>query len=352
MTAKDSLPSGGLSSLPYLTHVTPCSFKPTQRPLLIVVIDTEEEFDWTKGFSSDNNTAESMRYITRIQNVFDDFGIKPVYVMDYPIASQPVGYEPLQRIFSDKRCEIGSHLHPWVNPPLKEEVNRFNSFPGNLSRELETSKLCNLGEVIQEHFGIYPRIYKAGRYGIGPHTQSILEELGYQVDLSLCPYMDYSPEGGPNFSMCTPNPFWFGNTKKMLELPLTVGYSGLARKWGHGIHTWASSPNVSALHAIGIFARLRIVDKIWLSPEGYRTSEHIKLAKDLFADGLRVFSFAFHSPSVEPGHTPYVRTEDDLKKFLRRCSKFFEFFMKELNGQPTTPLEVVSHLSGENITNN
>ncbi len=34
-------------------------------------------------------------------------------------------------------------------------------------------------------------------------------------------------------------------------------------------------------------------------------------------EGLRLLNFAFHSPSVEPGHTPYVRTAADLAAFHR-----------------------------------
>jgi len=35
------------------------------------------------------------------------------------------------------------------------------------------------------------------------------------------------------------------------------------------------------------------------------------------SEGLRVLNFAFHSPSLEPGHTPYVRDAGDLAAFHR-----------------------------------
>ena len=58
----------------------------------------------------------------------------------------------------------------------------------------------------------------------------------------------------------------------------------------------------------------------------------------LFQEGLRVFSFAFHSPSVEPGHTPYVQSDSDLEAFLNRCRQFFDFFFGEMQGIATTPI--------------
>src|SRR5262245_30136732 len=174
-----------------------CTVMPEEKAKLIVVVDTEEEFDWSKGFSRENTAVQSMRWINRVQAVFDQYRIKPVYVVDYPIASQPDGYRPLQEFYRTGRCLIGAHLHPWVNPPFAEPINSHNSFPGNLPRSLEAEKLQILGDSIGEQFGARPTIYKAGRYGVGRHTAEIIEEQGYEVDLSVSPRMDYSAEGGP-----------------------------------------------------------------------------------------------------------------------------------------------------------
>ena len=101
-----------------------CHISPEEKPRLIVVIDTEEEFDWSQSFSRTNTSVQSMKWIDRVQTIFDSYGITPVYVIDYPIASQPDGYQPLKDIHADGRCIIGAHLHPWVNPPFSEVVNR------------------------------------------------------------------------------------------------------------------------------------------------------------------------------------------------------------------------------------
>ena len=226
-----------------------CHIGPEERPRLVVVIDTEEEFDWSKDFSRDNVSVRSMQWIGRIQDIFDEYGITPVYVIDYPVASQPDGYQPLVEIQASGRCLIGAHLHPWVNPPFEEPVNRFNSFAGNLPASLERAKLQMLSDCIQENFKIRPNVYKAGRYGIGLHTAEILEDLEYEVDLSVCPYMDYSSEDGPDYTSSTAWPFWLGNNRRILELPLTVGYTGLIRRWGTTLHALASQPLMAKFRA-------------------------------------------------------------------------------------------------------
>jgi len=321
-----------------------CWVDSSMKPHLVVVIDTEEQFDWSGGYSRSNTAVSAMRAIERVQRIFDEFCVTPVYVIDYPIATQPEGYEPLREIVSDHRCVIGTHLHPWVSPPYDEALSTWNSFPGNLSLRLESEKLRLLTECIEDRFEQRPVIYKAGRYGVGPRTAAILEELGYEIDLSVCPHMDYSGEGGPNFLAHSAWPYWFG-MHRLLELPLTVGYTGMLREYGQTLHRLASGEAGQAFRAVGILSRTGLVSKVWLSPEGYTAEEQIRLLKDLYRDGHRIFSFAFHSPSVEPGHTPYVTSSQELTVFLDRCRKVFEFFFGEFGGVPATPLELKRQLA-------
>ena len=209
-----------------------CRVPPDTTARLLVVVDTEEEFDWSRDFARANDSVRAIRCIDRFQRICDDYRITPVYVVDFPVASQSDGYRPLQDIYKSRRCFIGAHLHPWVNPPFEEEVNRYNSFPGNLSPSLEARKLHILGDLIGERFGGRPVIYKAGRYGVGANTAEILEDQGYEVDVSFCPYMNYSAEGGPDFSHVPVQPFWFGEQRRLLEIPLSVGFVGGLRTLG------------------------------------------------------------------------------------------------------------------------
>lgn len=322
-----------------------CRFAASDPARLVVVVDTEEEYDWSLGKSRAHTSVRALRSLHKFQSLCDEYTVTPVYVIDYPVASQPDGHRPLQEIASTGRCLIGAHLHPWVNPPFIEEVLPRNTFPGNLPRALEATKLQILGECIAERFGALPTIYKAGRYGIGKNTADILEQQGYEVDLSVCPYMSYTNEGGPDFTASSAWPYWFGTRRRLLELPLTIGFSGVLRKWGVGLRRLASSPMLTPFHAVGVLARLQLIDRVWLSPEGYSTVEHQRLVRTLLKDGLRIFSFAFHSPSLEAGHTPYVRSTTELDQFLSRCRKFFDFFLGELGGQPSTPLELTQLLA-------
>lgn len=312
-------------------------------PQLIVVIDTEEEFDWSSPPDRKANSVTAMEKVYRIQDIFDEYQIKPCYVIDYPIASQATGYEPLLEIFNQGNCEIGAHLHPWVNPPFEEELNTYNTYPGNLDKQLEYVKLKILTEQIQKVFNFSPNIYKAGRYGVGKNTTEILAKLGFDIDLSICTSYDYQADGGPDFSDAHAEPFWFGPDNKMLEIPLSGAFVGSAGQYSKKIYNLAE--NFNFIKARGILSRLNIVDRLMLSPEGYTPKEHIKLTRFLYNKGVRTFTWNLHSPTVVPGMTQYTQNKKELTVFLDSFRYFFDFFFAELNGTATTPTQLKQTLT-------
>ncbi len=111
--------------------------------------------------------SRRMRHIGRMQTIFDRFGIKPTYVIDYPVATQADGFEPLREIAASERCQIGAHLHPWVNPPYDEELKPRNSFTFNLPPSLQRAKLDGAARGDRSAIRSAPTVFKAGRYGLG-----------------------------------------------------------------------------------------------------------------------------------------------------------------------------------------
>lgn len=316
----------------------------SEEPKLLVVIDTEEEFDWDSSFDRANDSVEAMRDIGHAQALFDEFGLRPTYVIDYPVASQETGYALLREYADDGRAQIGAHLHPWVSPPFEEDVNARNSYPGNLPAELERAKLERLLATIEENFGARPTIYKAGRYGLGPNSASLLTDLGFEIDLSLCSGFDFRGDGGPDYSNHDARPFWFGDHRRLLGLPTTGGFLGAAGGGSSGLYRLATRSPLRSLRVPGILSRLGVVERLMLSPEGHALGDLQRLTRGLYRRGIRTFSLSFHSPSMRPGHTPYVRNETELHEFLGTCRRYFEFFLGDLGGVLSTPHEVLSQL--------
>jgi hypothetical protein len=309
------------------------------RPNLFVVIDTEEEFDWSAPFSRTNQRVTAMRHVARAQRLFERHGIAPIFVVDYPVASQRDGYAPLKELAAGDACVIGAHLHPWVNPPFTEPVNRHNSYGCNLTPALEAAKLRVLAAEIADRIGVAPRIFKAGRYGVGRSTLRTLDELEFDIDTSINPSMDYSEDGGPSFQDFDASPFFFGRGRRLLEIPCTTGFVGACARAGRLIDRVATTTVGRAAHLGGIAARLHVSERLHLSPEHSTLAEMRRLTHALLARGIRTFTLTFHSPSLAPGHTPYVRTARDLDRFLACLDAYCGFFRGVLGGTAMRPHE-------------
>jgi glycosyltransferase involved in cell wall biosynthesis len=311
-------------------------FPAESRPRLVVIVDAEEEFDWAKPFSADNRSVNTVAAQLRAHKIFDRFGIVPTYAVDYPVAQQEAGYRPLLELMQSGKCEIGAQLHPWVTPPVEEEISERNSFASNLPADLERRKLEQLTLMIEQNFGRRPKLYRAGRYGAGRHTARILEQWGYEIDCSVLPGGPTVPLG-PDYTGGTSHPYWLGESRSILEIPVTVGTLGLARRLGDGLYSKTISPLGRRLRIPAVMARLRFMERIRLTPEGSTLSESKRLTRRMLRDGHRVFVVSYHSPSLVPGNTQYVRNDGELRTFLGWLEGYMEFFFGELHGSPSTP---------------
>jgi hypothetical protein len=274
----------------------------------IVTVDAEEEFDWTQPLRSSGHTLHSVSRLAKFQAFCEGHGVVPIYLVDWPIATSPLAADILREAVAAGRAEVGVQLHPWVSPPHEEQINEYNSYAGNLSRELETAKFTALRDAITSNFGCAPRIYRAGRYGVGPNTAAMLREGGIAVDTSVRARFDYTGHGGPNFRDLPIRPWWVDEPGGLMELPLTTVYWGLLRRIGAWLY-----PRLWRVPRLrGALARIGLLERIPLTPEGVNAVEVRRGIDVALAEGLPLLVFSFHSPSLQPGHTPYVRTESDL----------------------------------------
>lgn len=316
-------------------------------PILALVVDTEEEFHWGQPFDRQADRVTAMAEIGRFQDLCDNAGVQPCYVVDFPVCARPEGHASLVSYAADGRCEIGAHLHPWVNPPFTEELSAFNSYPGNLPADLEREKLRQLRSRIEAVFGTAPLTYKAGRYGIGPHTTGILHELGFRIDLSTAPGFSYTTDGGPDFRSEGPAPYRFGPGAELLCLPCTGGFTGLLPPAAATrAYFLGERPLFRAASWRGILSRLNLARQARLSPEGYSLERNRVLTEALLRQGVRVFTYSFHSPSLKPGCTSYTRSPADVTAFLSQIRAYLRYFLETLGGTVLRPIQIRDLLVG------
>jgi hypothetical protein len=315
-------------------------------PILIAAIDTEAEFDWNGPFLRTHTSVRNLRQQRLAQDIFDRYGVRPVYLVDYAVATQPEGYMPLREIAQSGHCEIGAHLHPWITPPFAEELSDRTSYSHNLPAELQQEKLARLTEAIRSSFGGTPISYRAGRYGVGEEIAEALEWLGYQIDMSVLPGIDMRRQHGPDFRWAFNRPYWFGRDRSLLEIPATPSFVGLLahpslpKALGVQLYDRLSRPRARKMHVPGVFARLGLLERITLTPEGISLEELQRLTYALLSCGNRVFVFSYHSSSLLPGNTQYVGSPSELSQFLNRIEAYLAFFFGQIGGITMTPGEL------------
>jgi phosphatidylinositol alpha-1,6-mannosyltransferase len=121
-----------------------------------------------------------------------------------------------------------------------------------------------------------------------------------------------------------------------LELPVTRALVGGLATGALGLYRQAEGRSGRAVHLGGVLARSRLLERITLSPEGSDLTSMCRLTRALLARGQQILTLSYHSPSLVPGNTPYVRTARDLAEFLDRISGFLNFFQRDLGGECLT----------------
>jgi hypothetical protein len=224
--------------------------------------------------------------IPELRAIWNRFSVRPVYLATPEVLSSPACVEVL-KTEQKAGAEVGTHLHIG------------DAFPCNVPEEGE--QLQRLTSLFQQVFGVPPRCYRAGRYGMNDRTLDTLRDLGYTVDTSVTPHVNWSAQGGPDYTGYAVQPYW---TRGILEVPVTV--LG-ARPW------WPFNG----------WSKYR-----WLRPS-LATSEQLKSVVDRACDmDITVLNLTFHTMELVPGASPYVRTFVGTYFYLLRLETIVAYMMQ------------------------
>jgi hypothetical protein len=305
-------------------------FSDSGRRFVTVTIDTEED-DWGSYFPTHAGTR-NIGKLPELQQIFDRWGVRPTLVVTYPTLEDSASVAVLGTFAERNGVEIGAHCHPWNTPPLASDVR--HSMMSRLNADLNAKKLTVLTERIRFELGVSPRVFRAGRWGFGPSVAKPLCDLGYEIDASVTPFLNWSNMGGPDYSSAPHLPYRFWPTEPlrsaadgpMVELPTTVGFTVPWQRTAAGIRArlehhavWRRSGFVGALDRMGVLTRR------WLSPELATTTEMIRVSEACIRGGQQLLAVTFQSPALFAGLTPFVRSTLDRERFIRRIDDYLRF---------------------------
>jgi hypothetical protein len=252
--------------------------------------------------------------LERIHPLFQSMGAKPTYLLSPELLRDA---ECVERLDALGACELGTHLHGEMAEPGAFEPDETTFVQRDYPEAIERAKLTWLTDTYRAAFGRTPSSFRAGRFGIGPNTVPILESLGYAVDSSVTPHMDWSHVSpGLVFDKAPTQPYRpdarrpdIAGSSRLLEVPVTIRPRTLSRVPVIGKH----------------------VEPRWLRPTKASGAALIALARETIDDERRrrpgkpvVLNAMFHNVEIVPGTSPYAKTDAEALQILGHLATLLE----------------------------
>ncbi len=281
------------------------------KTVITIDVEPDSDRDWKRksphSFSSLFHGLKQLRKISQDKKIPFVFFISPEVFSDPPALAELLKFSP---------AEIGTHLHAeYVPPQMTLQIGDHAAscqFPcSSISDQLEKKKIEYMTEQIEKRTGRRPISYRAARYGADINTINSLRDLGYKIDSSVSPHIDWRRAGGPDFGDFPEQPYFISRhdfrakaKSGILEYPITIGpkrLPGLPAKWY--FYCWLR-PNITTLFEQKRLIRQRI--------------------KQYGPDGTVYFNLMFHSNEMKDGCSPSLISAKAFFKKLRRILSYLD----------------------------
>jgi hypothetical protein len=254
----------------------------------------------------------------KLHPVFAEYGAKPTYLLSPEVLDSAFAVDLLATL---RGCELGTHLHGELAQPGAAVPDVTLAVQREYPPQLERAKLTWLTDTFRDAFGRAPKSFRAGRFGLGPSSIGILEDLGYSVDSSVTPHVDWSAVSpGLSFVGAPEQPYHPDprdparpGRSRLLEVPITI-----------------RPPRLAVLPFLG-----RRLERRWLRPTKNDGAALVAVARESIDRAARagretiVLNAMFHNVEVVPGASPYAATERDAARILGRLTTLLGFARQE-----------------------
>ena len=265
-------------------------------PRLLVGIDTEGDNQWSVE-AREHQTFENVYALPALHTLFEMHGVRPTYVVTWPVASDERSQEVLRFLLLRGDCEIGAHHHAWDTPPCTPEDVQRHPYAASLPAEQFDAQLAELTTAITRAIGDRPVSYRSGRFGFDGSHVSALERQGYLVESSEAPLFYEAHKGGPDFVDAPPTPYFLAydsavraGTSRVLEVPCSAALDRALPAAVARAYARAPWPYLTKR----VLRKLGIVRINWLRPSYSSLDEMCGLAKQLVDRGVPALNKLFH----------------------------------------------------------
>ncbi|CAD5351337.1 Deacetylase [Enterobacter cancerogenus] len=304
------------------------------KPAFLITIDTEGDNLWQKHSSI---TTENARFLPRFQSLCEKYHFKPVYLTNYEMVVDPFYVEFARDVIARGTGEVGMHLHAWNSPPevpLTDDDWRYKPYLIEYPDEQMREKVEFMTHLLEDTFQTKMVSHRAGRWAFDERYARLLVELGYQVDCSVTPKVDWrTAKGAPQGTGGTdyrhfPHHSYFMDendiskpgTSSLLEVPMSIQYKHSALintlKQGYDrLRGKVRSPSVN-----------------WLRPAGGNVDTMKRVVHQTLEQGSDYVEYMLHSSEYMPGGSPTFKTEAEIEGLYDDLEALFSSLQNQCEG--------------------
>jgi len=304
------------------------------KPAFLITIDTEGDNLWQKHSSI---TTENARFLPRFQSLCEKYHFKPVYLTNYEMAIDPFYVEFARDVITRGTGEVGMHLHAWNSPPevpLTDDDWRYKPYLIEYPDAQMREKVVFMTRLLEDTFQTKMVSHRAGRWAFYERYARLLMELGYQVDCSVTPKVDWrTAKGAPQGKGGTdyrhfPHHAYFINENDiskpgqstLLEVPMSIQHKHSAvinrLKQGYDrLRGKVRSPSVN-----------------WLRPAGGNVDTMRRVVQQTLDQGNDYVEYMLHSSEYMPGGSPTFKTDAEIEGLYDDLEVLFSALHKQCEG--------------------
>lgn len=308
------------------------------QPSFLITIDTEGDNLWRNHRTI---TTRNTAFLPRFQSLCERFGLKPTWLTNYEMAVDPAYVEFARDVITRNQGEVGMHLHAWNSPPeasLTDDDWRWQPYLIEYPDDVLRAKVAFMTQLLEETFQTKMRSHRAGRWAFDERYAAALTELGYLVDCSVTPRVNWrfnrgAPQGngGTDYTHFPHNAYFIdprdisrpGNSP-LLEVPMSIQYkySPLMSAFKQGIYKLRGKQRSPAVY--------------WLRPSGGNVASMKRVIEQSLAEGQDYVEFMLHSSEFMPDGSPTFKNEQDIERLYEDLEALFNWVGPRFKGRTLT----------------
>lgn len=278
----------------------------------IITVDTEGDnlWQWKDG---DKITTENARFLPRFQELCEQYGFKPTYLINYEMAQDNEWVKYASNKAKNGLCEIGMHIHAWNSPPeyFLENMHGGNPYITEYPADVIYTKVQELTKLLSEKFEVPIVSSRSGRWATNDQYFAALAAAEIKIDCSVTPELDLS-----NIPGCSCN---CGNNYKNASREMHEIYPGI-------IEVPMTTKKIRWLAEGGLKHRIATIirgEAMWLRPHK-KSLRYLNAITSATIHKDKYLEFMIHSSELMPGGSPYFKNESDIDNLYLILQQYFK----------------------------